>query len=216
MLAPWPHSIIDNVIENSLFEEITDITDIFNSLGDGAHTIELVNSIELGVSQQLSEKIVNFADNILNDYRMLFSQFSLPASDAGYICKPQWCVIKNYIEPVHDDRYKDLSLSICIMTNNNSGIDLYVEDRFSNRVEFTQNAGVLFCSKKNVTSHSVSSIGTQIFLNIYFYKLDEWINPTYRNLRLSELDNDVYSWQKRMIMDGKLIRTAYDIAELFK
>lgn len=212
---PWKYIIIDEIFNNDDWVKIVESAEIVkkNYNKDGVQFVELIHSINNGVPESTAELIVNLADSILNDYKLIMSQFDVNISEYGYICKPQWGITKNILEEIHDDRYKDMSLNICITPDSNGTI-LYDRNEYNSSINST-NTGLLFCSNKNITNHAVDATdNTVVYLNIFFYKIDSWLDNNYLTQNLPLLDPIVVEWQAKLFSSGKLYRCSTQLPDL--
>lgn len=212
--TPWQHYIIKNILNDNLLSEIISAANVLITNVKHSDTfIELVSSLDLGVPTTTVNSIVELADTFLDQYQQIISSFdNAILSPYGYVCKPQWGILKYTNESIHDDRYKDMSLNIRITGN---GTSLYDDKLQLSTTINTANTGLLFCSNKNVTLHSInSSNAISVYLNIFFYKLDNWFDKDYVKDNIVTLNPKVLEWQKQMFAQGKLYRSPYNILDL--
>lgn len=207
---PWNHGIANDVINSELILELNEIS---KNLPLNTHIYDILDLTNIGIiSNTLAHKIILFADSILDDYIDLISKFD-EVSPYGYICKPQIHVLNNYSSNLQTDQYKSFIFNICIL--NEYDIHVYNDDQLAKIEKINLNQGFLFCPKDQITWNKRIHKSHTVNLYIYFSKLDNWFDDKYRTENLPLLDSNVLQWQMKLFKQGLLIRSPFNIAQLF-
>jgi hypothetical protein len=187
---PWPHKIIDNILDPIAFEKIRQAAVFLSNVdkddqyySDGIWPNEFVR---LGLDQQLADDVTTIADQMLTINKTLLRQFpNHLESQVGYYNIPRFNYsIGKVNSSIHDEgRSKTMALVIYLIPEQTLGTRLYsgpAQENFVKEVEWKPNRAMLMMSQPGITWHSYVGTGAARYtLNLYFEKMES----------LSNLDN---------------------------
>lgn len=183
ILDPWPHKIIDNVLDQAVFDQlskaakiITDATEQYPRDGDG---IWLSTAQSYGVDVDTINNVIKISNEWLKHNSKVLNDFSdAKRSPVGYFSLSAFNFCKeNDKSGIHDEGpCKTTTLVIYLHPEESIGTRLYTdldENSFVKEIEWKPNRALLFCAKEDVTWHSFwSDNNKRLTLNLYYERLE--------------------------------------------
>lgn len=224
---PWPHSIINQVMDEELWQCVEEATiALAPHILHGADSIDVRCSYEQGVLPSTINKIVDFADTLIDRHVEILSKFQhVKLSKYGYMMDLRWGFLKNQTDPffdIHTDTYnpsKKMTFIVYTSPLKDCGTLTFSDmTTFDSEVPWEINSGLMFCPSET-SWHSYKNYHAEtprITLNFYFHEIDSWFDKQYREKTIERLGEARVEWFLSYFKQGKLIRTDYDFLGLFK
>jgi hypothetical protein len=205
---PWPHQIIDNFLDETVFEKIKQLSEKISEIDDydTSEIIWLNELEELDDTKSVSNDIVECADILVKNFEGISKPYNSirQKSNLGYFNVPRFGISPaNIINEIHDEgTNKIMALIVYISPEESIGTLLYSkndENYFSKEIQWKPNRAFLMYSIPGITWHKFnSSDKKRITLNFYYEKLEalEHLNKN--------VSADKVNWIREKFGEGKL------------
>lgn len=205
---PWPHQIIDNFLDETVFEKIKQLSEKISEIDDydTSEIIWLNELEELDNIKSVSNDIVECADILVKNFEGISKPYNSirQKSNLGYFNVPRFGISPaNIINEIHDEgTNKIMALIVYISPEESIGTLLYSkndENYFSKEIQWKPNRAFLMYSIPGITWHKFnSSDKKRITLNFYYEKLEalEHLNKN--------VSADKVNWIREKFGEGKL------------
>lgn len=205
---PWPHQIIDNFLDETVFEKIKQLSEKISEIDDydTSEIIWLNELEELDNMKSVSNDIVECADILVKNFEGISKPYNSirQKSNLGYFNVPRFGISPtNIINEIHDEgTNKIMALIVYISPEESIGTLLYSkndENYFSKEIQWKPNRAFLMYSIPGITWHKFnSSDKKRITLNFYYEKLEalEHLNKN--------VSADKVNWIREKFGEGKL------------
>ena len=211
LLDPWAHKIVDNIFTDDAFTIINSAGSALAHLSvpDKTIPIHINEAIDLGISQEAAEIILDSADMLLANLKEIMGNYcSNGIFGGGYFIMPKFGITgRNFQYPIHDESiYKILNLVTYIQPVESIGTRLYTgpdENTLIKQVYWKPNRAALFYPGHGITWHNwqgQQSNEPRITLNFFVERMEALEQALHRPGE----DLDLLLWFYEKMGQGRL------------